>query len=184
MYIPWSSPSTYVSATAVVLPWYLVATLGCLPQIAGHAYKDDRHNVKAPLTLMYPTPLVQPMHTDSADRIYCSCRACLESPLIGGCACRNIGHDVNAPLTRVYATPLAQPMHTDSADMVALLSLRLAREGGLSSWASSTSVHNELLRLGRKVLFFPLHTFHTAPLGVAEASMSCAHSLGLVPRLR
>ena len=66
-------------------------------------------------------------------------------------ACRNIGHDVNAPLTRVYATPLAQPMHTDTADMVALLSLRLAREGGLSSWASSVSVHNELLRLGRKV---------------------------------
>ena len=68
--------------------------------------------------------------------------------------CRNIGHDVNAPLTRVYATPLAQPMHTDSADMVALLSLRLAREGGLSSWASSVSVHNELLRLGRKVCIF------------------------------
>ena len=78
--------------------------------------------------------------------------------LTNGCAAhnaaharRNIGHDVNAPLTRVYATPLAQPIHTDSADMVALLSLRLSREGGLSSWCSSVSVHNELLRLGRKV---------------------------------
>ena len=71
---------------------------------------------------------------------------------------RNIGHDVNAPLTRVYATPLAQPVHTDSADMVALLSLRLSKEGGLSSWSSSVSVHNELLRLGRKVV-----TEHSAP---------------------
>ena len=58
----------------------------------------------------------------------------------------------------MYATPLAQPVHTDSADMVALLSLRLSKEGGLSSWASSVSVHNELLRLGRKVM-----TAHSAP---------------------
>jgi hypothetical protein len=65
--------------------------------------------------------------------------------------CRNIGHDVSAPLTRVYATPLAQPIHTDSADMVALLCLRTGKEGGLSSWSSSVSVHNELQRLGRKV---------------------------------
>ena len=65
--------------------------------------------------------------------------------------CRNIGHDVSAPLTRVYATPLAQPIHTDSADIVALLCLRTGKEGGLSSWSSSVSVHNELLRLGRKV---------------------------------
>lgn len=66
---------------------------------------------------------------------------------------RNIGHDVTAPLTRVYATPLAQPIHTDSADMVALLSLHAGLQGGLSSWASSVSVHNELLRLGRRVRF-------------------------------
>ena len=42
-------------------------------------------------------------------------------------------------------------MHTDSADMVALLSLRVSKSGGLSSWSSSVSVHNELLRMGRKV---------------------------------
>ena len=64
---------------------------------------------------------------------------------------RNIGHDIKRPITRVYATPLAQPMHTDSADIVALLSLKLSKEGGLSSWSSSVSVHNELLKLGRKV---------------------------------
>ena len=72
--------------------------------------------------------------------------------------CRNIGHDVSAPLTRVYATPLAQPIHTDSADMVALLCLRTGKEGGLSSWSSSVSVHNELLRLGRKVFSSSLPT--------------------------
>ena len=54
------------------------------------------------------------------------------------------------PTTRVYATPLAQPMHTDSSDMVALLSLRVSKSGGLSSWSSSMSIHNELLRMGRQ----------------------------------
>ncbi len=53
--------------------------------------------------------------------------------------------------TRIYATRLAQPMHTDNADLVGLLCLRAGRAGGLSSWASSVSVHNELLRRGRQV---------------------------------
>lgn len=90
---------------------------------------------------------------DSADLMYSAVTApfvfCMPTMVLR--AFRNIGHDVNEPLTRVYATPLAQPIHTDSADMVALLSLRLSKEGGLSSWSSSVSVHNELLRLGRKV---------------------------------
>lgn len=67
------------------------------------------------------------------------------------CSRRDIRHDVTNPTTRVYATPLAQPIHTDSADHVALLSLRVSKSGGLSSWSSSVSVHNELLRLGRRV---------------------------------
>ena len=65
-------------------------------------------------------------------------------------AARNIDHDVQEANTRVYATPLAQPYHTDSADAVGLLCLRRALQGGLSSWASSISVHNELLRRGRR----------------------------------
>ena len=64
---------------------------------------------------------------------------------------RNINHDIKAANTRVYATPLAQPYHTDSADAVGLLCLRPGLQGGLSSWASSISVHNELLRRGRRV---------------------------------
>jgi len=64
----------------------------------------------------------------------------------------NIGHDVHRPITRVYATPLAQPWHNDSADVVGLLCLKQAKEGGLSSWASSISIHNEMLKHGRKDL--------------------------------
>lgn len=59
---------------------------------------------------------------------------------------KDIGHDPSSPLTRLYATHAAQPFHNDSADIVTLLCLRNARSGGLSSWSSSVSVHNEILR--------------------------------------
>eukprot|EP00884_Botryococcus_braunii_P012120 jgi/Botrbrau1/20909/Bobra.0135s0040.1 len=65
---------------------------------------------------------------------------------------KNIGHDVRNPKTRIYATTLAQPFHIDPADIVGLLCLKTAREGGLSSWASSITAHNEMLRLGRRDL--------------------------------
>lgn len=65
---------------------------------------------------------------------------------------KNIGHNVDNPITRVYATPLAQPWHNDSADVVALLCLKQAKEGGHSGWASSVSIHNEMLRHGREDL--------------------------------
>lgn len=127
----------------------------CLPKSFGH-------NVKSPLTRVYAMPLAQSIHTDTAVMVavLCPCQSGMtdsvelqvQNVLIAMLTlCRNIGHDVNAPLTRVYATPLAQPIHTDSADMVALLCLRTGREGGLSSWSSSVSVQNELLRLGRQV---------------------------------
>ena len=35
-------------------------------------------------------------------------------------------------------------------DVAGLLCLKAAKAGGESSWSSSVSVHNELLRLGRK----------------------------------
>ena len=127
----------------------------CLPKSFGHS-------VKSPLTRKFAMPLAQPVHTDTAVTVavLCPCQSgmtdsvelLVQNVLIVMLTLRrNIGHDVNAPLTRVYATPLAQPIHTDSADMVALLCLRTGKEGGLSSWSSSVSVHNELLRLGRKV---------------------------------
>lgn len=59
---------------------------------------------------------------------------------------KDIGHDPANPLTRLYATAAAQPYHNDAADIVTLLCLKNARSGGLSSWSSSVSVHNEILR--------------------------------------
>ncbi|KAF8060336.1 SAT17 [Scenedesmus sp. PABB004] len=59
---------------------------------------------------------------------------------------KDIGQDPSAPTTRLYATHAAQPFHNDSADIVTLLCLKNARSGGLSSWSSSVSVHNAILR--------------------------------------
>jgi hypothetical protein len=50
------------------------------------------------------------------------------------------------PENRIYATHAAQPYHTDSSDLVALLCLRPAKEGGYSTWASSYTVYNEMLK--------------------------------------
>ena len=43
--------------------------------------------------------------------------------------------------------------HTDqgATDLIALLSLTAAPEGGESKWVSAIAIHNELLRIGRKV---------------------------------
>ncbi|GAB4822232.1 hypothetical protein N2152v2_009278 [Parachlorella kessleri] len=59
---------------------------------------------------------------------------------------KDIGHDPKNPNTRLYATSAAQPYHNDAEDIVALLCLKNAKEGGLSSWTSSISVHNDIVR--------------------------------------
>lgn len=61
-------------------------------------------------------------------------------------ALTNTGLDPSLPETRLYATHEAQPWHNDISDLVSLLCLKSAREGGHSSWASSVSVHNEVVR--------------------------------------
>lgn len=48
--------------------------------------------------------------------------------------------------TRIYMTRKAQPWHVDSADFVTLLFLKTAKSGGLSGWASSITVYNEILK--------------------------------------
>ena len=58
---------------------------------------------------------------------------------------KDLGHDPSLPTTRLYATAAAQPWHNDSADLVSLLALSPAASGGLSRWASSISIYNELL---------------------------------------
>ena len=59
---------------------------------------------------------------------------------------KDIGHDPTHPDTRLYATNAAQPWHNDAADLVSLLCLSNALEGGLSSWSSSVSVYNAVLK--------------------------------------
>ena len=60
---------------------------------------------------------------------------------------KDIGHDPSKPDTRLYATSIAQPWHNDGpADLVSLLCLKPAKSGGSSSWASSITVYNEMLR--------------------------------------
>ncbi|MFK8083410.1 MAG: TauD/TfdA family dioxygenase [Granulosicoccus sp.] len=48
--------------------------------------------------------------------------------------------------TRIYQTNQAQPFHSDSCDIVGLLCLRVAKNGGESSVASSAAIHNHLLK--------------------------------------
>ena len=54
-------------------------------------------------------------------------------------------HSAN-PNVRVYQTRERQYFHTDSVDIVALLCLRPAKSGGLSSIVSSVAIHNEMVR--------------------------------------
>ena len=60
-----------------------------------------------------------------------------------------IGHvtDVSGkdPNERAYRNSLAVPSHTDSADIVGMLSIRKAKEGGLSTYTSAVAMHNEIL---------------------------------------
>lgn len=46
----------------------------------------------------------------------------------------------------VYATHEAQPWHNDVSDLVSLLCLQPAKSGGHSSWSSSVSIHNEIIK--------------------------------------
>lgn len=59
---------------------------------------------------------------------------------------KDLGLDYHHPESRGYQTSARLPFHTDYADLVALLCLRTARSGGLSSITSSVSVYNEMVR--------------------------------------
>lgn len=60
--------------------------------------------------------------------------------------------DVTKKETRVYETNLYLPYHSDPSDVVGLLSVRRAREGGLSSLISVASIYNEILENHREYL--------------------------------
>ena len=58
---------------------------------------------------------------------------------------RDLDFDLTEPTVRVYQTRERQTYHTDSCDIVALMCLQTAKQGGLSSLASSMTVYNEML---------------------------------------
>jgi hypothetical protein len=57
---------------------------------------------------------------------------------------RDVGYDLTDPNVRTYQTTKRQYYHTDSVDLVALLCVRRAKSGGLSSLASSVTAFNEM----------------------------------------
>ena len=57
---------------------------------------------------------------------------------------KDIGHDYAAPMSRGYQTSARLPYHTDYTDLAALLCLKSAKSGGLSSIVSSGAIFNEL----------------------------------------
>ncbi len=74
---------------------------------------------------------------------------------------RDMGRSSDDPNTRIYQTRERQTHHTDSCDVVALMCLRPAKEGGLSSLVSSTTIFNEMRRRRPdllKVLMEPIET--------------------------
>ncbi|MBT6274237.1 MAG: hypothetical protein HOI95_08905 [Chromatiales bacterium] len=82
------------------------------------------------------------------------------------------GKDANQ---RAYRNSLEIPLHTDRSDIVAMLSVRTAKEGGLSTYASVGAVHNLLLETNPKLLAplyrgYRMHLFGEEPPGAAPVT--------------
>ena len=74
----------------------------------------------------------------------------------------NVG-DATQKTTRVYETNLYLPYHSDPSDVVALLCVRKAKRGGLSSLVSVAAIYNEILRREPTLLglfYKPLYFSH------------------------
>ena len=74
---------------------------------------------------------------------------------------KDLGRSSEDPNTRIYQTRERQTHHTDSCDVVALMCLKTAKSGGLSSLVSSTTIFNEMRRRRPdllKVLLKPIET--------------------------
>ncbi|WP_238120704.1 MULTISPECIES: TauD/TfdA family dioxygenase [unclassified Xanthobacter] len=75
---------------------------------------------------------------------------------------QNVG-DLSDKNTRVYETSRYLPYHTDLSDMVGLLSVRRAKQGGLSSLVSAATVFNEILATYPQYMglyYRPMHCSH------------------------
>ena len=86
-------------------------------------------------------------------------------------AVENVG-DPNDKQTRVYETNLFLPYHTDPSDVVGLLSLRKAKQGGLSSLVSSAAIYNQILSEYPEYLGLYYKTYYYAHLGKQRPTAS------------
>ncbi|WP_144424784.1 TauD/TfdA family dioxygenase [Acinetobacter equi] len=83
----------------------------------------------------------------------------------------NVG-DKSQKMTRVYETNDYLPYHSDLSDVVGLLSIRKAKEGGLSSIVSSSTVYNRILEQYPEYLGYFYHTAWYDHLGEIDPSLS------------
>lgn len=83
----------------------------------------------------------------------------------------NIG-DKKQKMTRVYETNSYLPYHSDMSDVVGLLSIRKAKQGGLSSLVSSASVYNTILEKYPEYLSYFYHPAWYDHLGEVDPSLS------------
>jgi hypothetical protein len=90
---------------------------------------------------------------------------------------RDVGYDLNDPNVRTYQTTKRQYYHTDSVDLVALLCVRKAKSGGLSSLVSSVTAYNELLSRRPDVLPTLFEPFHVDRRGEVPPGMAPWFSL-------
>jgi hypothetical protein len=84
---------------------------------------------------------------------------------------KDLGLSSSDPKTRIYQTRERQTFHTDSCDVVALLCLRPAKSGGLSSLVSSVTIFNEMRRRRpdlAKILFGPVETDRRGELDAGQ----------------
>lgn len=83
----------------------------------------------------------------------------------------NIG-DKSNKMTRVYETNEYLPYHADLSDVVGLLSIRKAKQGGLSSIVSSSTVYNRILEKYPEYLGYFYHPAWYDHLGDVDPSLS------------
>lgn len=83
----------------------------------------------------------------------------------------NIG-DKTKKMTRVYETNDYLPYHSDLSDVVGLLSIRKAKQGGLSSIVSFSSVYNRILEQYPEYLGYYYHPAWYDHLGELTPSLS------------
>jgi Taurine catabolism dioxygenase TauD, TfdA family len=84
---------------------------------------------------------------------------------------RDLGLSSDDPNVRIYQTHERQTYHTDSSDVVALLCLKTAKSGGLSSLVSSVTIYNEMRKRAPdlvRLLFEPIETDRRGEVGVGQ----------------